>query len=209
MLRLHSVYGIHCDALVDDNESLVFTSLWGRDTAIQELLARLSLPLHEGGLSQLDFQGENSEGRFQKVVHIGNLNQLDKLTGRMPKANIFGDIVQLWLFDKRVSTPDYVNKQAYLLWPHTRGSQALVGDMTEKTWQLVKSVCHLPLLDIWQDQIMKLLRKQGWVTISKGCAIDSIGIKLPEIEFDQEITEMIQSGQLTLRSIKSGDYQHG
>jgi len=36
--------------LVDAADNLLFLSLWGRDTALQEFLARLSLPSHEGGL---------------------------------------------------------------------------------------------------------------------------------------------------------------
>ena len=37
LLTLESVYGIFCDAWVDDEEMLVFASFWGRDTACQSL----------------------------------------------------------------------------------------------------------------------------------------------------------------------------
>ena len=200
MLILDSLQGIYCDALVDDNEFLIFASLWGRDTAIQELLARLSLPLHEGGLSQLEFSSPTVP-TLKEVIHIGNPDRLDKLTGRMPKANIFGDIVQLCLFDKRAITPDYINRQAYLLCPNAKELANISADsvdITEKTWQLVKSVCHLPMLDLWQVPIMNLLRDQNWLTTHQGYAINSISIHLPETEFDETISQMIKNGQLLL-----------
>ena len=82
LLTLFNVDGIFCDALVnDDQDDLIFASLWGRDTAIQELLARLTLSSSEGGIAQLIFRGQNP-----KAIHLGNPDRLDKLTGRMPKA---------------------------------------------------------------------------------------------------------------------------
>ena len=54
LLSLETVYGIYCDAWVaDGDEMLVFASFWGRDTAIQEMLARLTLSTAEDGINQL------------------------------------------------------------------------------------------------------------------------------------------------------------
>ena len=118
MLIMNELNDVYCDALVCDDGYLVFASCWGRDTAIQELLARLTLTSSEGGLSQLSFDGY-LESNIVKVenhsVKIGNPDRLDKMTGRMPKSNLFGDLVHVWLFDKKARLPDYSNRQAYLL----------------------------------------------------------------------------------------------
>jgi hypothetical protein len=161
MLVLDTLHDVYCDALVCDDGYLVFASLWGRDTAIQELLARLSLSLSEGGLTQLQFDDEH-DSRYSRLARIGNPDRLDKMSGRMPKANLFGDIVHLWLFDKRVKLPDYANRQAYLL--------MLSGqkNVLEMTWNLIKDVCHLPLLEHWQDAVLKLMRDERWLKVEEG-----------------------------------------
>ena len=206
MLTLDSIFGVYCDALVDDNEFLVFASLWGRDTAIQELLARLVMSSAESGLNQLEFVGQN-KASVSNLIRIGNPDRLDKITGRMPKKNIFGEIVHLWIFDKGVRKPDYSNRSAYLLNPHAQlnidGSNK-GNDINMQIWQLIKSVCHLPLLDLWQAPIMDLLFKKGWMEMTHGYAIDNVSINLPEAEFEEVISQMIVAGNLYLDIETSG-----
>ncbi len=199
MLALESIYGIYCDALVDDDEFLVFASLWGRDTAIQELLARLVMPSYEGGLNQLKFISQNNV-HDSSIIRIGHPDRLDKITGRMSKKNIFGEIVHLWIFDKRVNTPDYAARSAYLLNPSAQLNLHGLNneDIWEQAWQLVKSVCHLPLLDSWKTPVMDTLHKNKWVKMMPGYAIDNISIQLPEAEFEDVISQMIVAGDLYL-----------
>lgn len=197
MLAINEVNDVYCDALVCDEGYLVFASCWGRDTAIQELLARLTLTGSEGGISQLSFEGhvdENSLVKFENFpAKIGNPDRLDKMTGRMPKSNLFGDLVHVWLFDKKVRLPDYVNRQAYLL--------LLPGldDQNEIAWGLIKQVCHLPLLEHWQENVVDLMREQGWLKLVSGQGIDLISISIPEDEFNAEITNKVTSAQLLLQ----------
>ena len=187
LLTLESVYGIYCDAWVDDEEMLVFASFWGRDTAIQELLARLTLSSQEEGLNQLYLTGITP-----KTLRIGNPERLDKLTGRMPKANLFGDIVHLWLFDKTVKEPDYANRKAYLL------VQAFHADFARDVWGVFKSVSHLPLLDSWQKVMTDLATAQGWLKIHQGFALHALSIELPEQALDECMSRLIQAGELSL-----------
>jgi hypothetical protein len=195
------MHGIYCDALVDDDEFLVFASLWGRDTAIQELLARLVMSSSEGGISQLKFISQDNEPNVRNLIRIGNPDRLDKITGRMPKKNIFGDMVHCWLFDTRVRSPDFSNRSAYLLNPHDQlniDKSKIHDEVREQTWQLIKAVCHIPLLDLWQNSIMNLLFKNGWIETVHGYAIDNISIHLPEEEFEAVISQMIVAGDLSL-----------
>ena len=187
MLVIDELHDVFCDALVDDDGWLVFASCWGRDTAIQQLLARLTLPDSEGGLSKLTFLDD----AMNRKVGIGNPDRLDKMTGRMPKVNLFGDIVHLWLFDKKAVTPDFVNRRAYLL---------LLPDQDDyaATWALIKSVCPLPLLDYWQDAVVNVCRRHGWLKGIKGYRINAVSIDLPDEEFGAQLGEMIRQGLLEL-----------
>jgi hypothetical protein len=188
LLALDSVYGIFCDAWVaDGDEMLVFASFWGRDTAIQELLARLTLSTAEDGLTQLYLTGGAA-----KTLRVGNPDRLDKLTGRMPKTNLFGDIAQLWLFDKTVREPDFSNRKVYRL---ARPDQA---DPTQDFWDMIKLVSHLPLLDSWQAVLTGLARSEGWLKIHQGYHLNALAIELPEQAFESRVTRLIQAGELTV-----------
>ncbi len=199
LMTLFNVDGIFCDALVhDDQDSLIFASLWGRDTAIQELLARLTLSSSEDGISDLVFKYPSATGL--KSVHLNDRNRLDKLTGRMPKANILGDMVQLMLFDKLVQAPDYANRKGYLLFDGRPKSVSQINntDHGNQIWHTFKSICHLPMLDRWQQRIEKLLKTEGWMTCYSGFNASVIAIDLPETEFDDIISQMIVDGELTI-----------
>ena len=186
MKEINEINDVFCDALAEDDGYLVFASCWGRDTAIQELLARLSLPSSEGGIKQLTVDNNQvSEKTLRQVIKIGNPDRLDKMTGRMPKSNLFGDLVHLWLFDKKVRIPDYVNRQAYLLFQPDQQSQV------NQTWSLIKQVSHLPLLDDWQEAILNLMRENRWLKVLEGYEMNLLCISLPEHEFDQAIHQMI------------------
>jgi len=195
MLAINEVNDVYCDALVCDEDYLVFASCWGRDTAIQELLARLTLTTSEGGISQLSFDGYlSSMTRVENhPVKIGNPDRLDKMTGRMPKSNLFGDLVHVWLFDKTTRTPDYVNRQGYLL--------VLPGqdDQVNQTWNLIKQVCHLPLLEHWQETIFSLMREQHWLKLIEGYEMNLLSINIPEDEFNSAISQKVTAGQLSVQ----------
>ena len=188
LLTLDSVYGIYCDAWVaDDDDMLVFASFWGRDTAIQELLARLTLSTAEDGINQLFLTGGAA-----KTLRVGNPERLDKLTGRMPKTNLFGDIAQLWLFDKTVREPDFVNRKAYRL------VQPTDVDPVPDFWSMIKWVSHLPLLDSWQSTLTGLARTEGWLTIHSGYNLNALAIELPEQALEDQVSRLIQAGELTV-----------
>lgn len=188
MLTMDNLYGVFCDALLCDEGHLVFVSLWGRDTAIQELLAKLSIPVREGGIRELKFTDPNDRSRI--TADIGDPDRLDKMSGRMPGNNLFGDIVHLWLFDQRAKQPDYINHKAYLL--------MMGADKTGTSWELVKAVSPLPFLDKWRSQVLMLMLDKGWLRQLKGYHLDAICVDIPEDEFSQLISEQVRMGALTL-----------
>lgn len=127
---------------------LVFLSVWARDTAIQEFLARLTLPGDAQGLDQ--FHLVTGEGAALPVF-VGNVEQLEKRTTRAFRRTLFGSMVHLWLFDRRCVQPDKANATALALIPKADAAS------TERLWTLVQQTCPLPLLDHWRETVLELL----------------------------------------------------
>lgn len=138
------------DACVcDEQRGLVFMSAWGRDTAVQEFVARLTLGTGDGGLDHFHVVHEQRS----LPVYVGNVDMLDKRTTRTFKRTLFGSLVHLWIFDKRVAKPDLANHTAFALLPP---GQSVPEEML---WPLVRETCPLPLLDHWREHVLDLLRE--------------------------------------------------
>ncbi|MFP1817328.1 hypothetical protein ACLEC2_16245 [Lonsdalea quercina] len=148
LLRLNACPHIMADAYVcDERRSLAFLSVWGRDTAIQELLARLTLK-NEEALTQLTL---TDVALHEHTLFPGNTDNLNKRTSRHGQTR-FGTLVHLWLFDKRCQIPDRVNHQAILL---TAKDDPL---WRQRAWALLRETCSVPLLDHWQTSVLEILR---------------------------------------------------
>jgi hypothetical protein len=48
-------------------------------------------------------------------VHVGNADRLEKFTGKLPRDNLFGNLVHLWLYDPALIRPDRSNRVAWVL----------------------------------------------------------------------------------------------
>ena len=138
----------------DEHGNLVFLSVWARDTAVQEFLARLTLSRSEQGLDQFHLVTDQAS----IPVFVGNPDNLEKRTTRTFRRTLFGSMSHLWLFDKRCVKPDKANASALALLPRT------VTDHTERLWALVRETCPLPLLDHWRDAVLALLQSQEMLT---------------------------------------------
>jgi len=203
LLLLDDVKGVYVDAMVQhkDTAALLFCSVWGRDTAIQELLARLSLGLTEGGLAALRMTGFNCADLVFRAL-IESPEQLAKLTGRMPAASLFGEVVQVWLYVPLVVQPDYAGRRALRVLRPDAGldvreaREAAFGGDT--LWALFREVSHLPLLDDWREPVLAMARKQGWVTFHSGHGVHALEINLGDERYERGISELIQDGQLRL-----------
>lgn len=154
----HSLYRIDecsdlmADACVcSDQGDLIFLSVWARDTAIQQFLARLTLGRDEDGLDQ--FHLITDQGASIPAF-IGTAERLEKRLTRAYRRTLFGSMVNLWLFDRRCVRPDKSTASALTLLPRS------ATDPTLRLWQLVKETCPLPLLDHWQTPVLALLRER-------------------------------------------------
>jgi hypothetical protein len=139
----------------DENGNLVFLSIWARDTAVQEFLARLTLGRDEQGLDQ--FHVVTAQGGSVPVF-VGNVENLEKRSTRAYRRTLFGSLSNVWLFDRRCVKPDKANASALALLP--RDSMHRI----ERLWTLVQDTCPLPLLDPWRDLVLELLQTKAMLT---------------------------------------------
>lgn len=132
----------------DEHGNLVFLSLWARDTAIQEFLARLTLGGDEQGLEQFHIITEQESSL---PLLVGNVERLEKRTTRAYRRTLFGSLTNLWLFDRRCVRPDKANATALALLPRNSAHRL------DRLWTLVQETCPLPLLDHWRETVLDLL----------------------------------------------------
>jgi hypothetical protein len=129
--------------VLDENDTLIFLSTWGRDTAIQEFIARLQLGTQENGLPF--FNLVTPAGTVP--VEVGSIDRLEKASARAYQRTLFGSMTNLWLFDKRAIKPDKANASAIALIPQGE-------DATDRIWRLVREACPLPMLEHWRGKVI-------------------------------------------------------
>lgn len=190
LFQIEECPDLYVDACVCDEErNLVFMSLWARDTALQEFLARLTLGPAEGGLDQLHII---HDGR--SLLIFPNADKLEKRTTRQYRSTLFGSLLHLWLFDPRCAQPDQATHTAYaLLTPDE--------DATNRLWPLVIETCPLPLLPHWRGPMMKVLTQLQMLKPLPGAlgAISAWQLNLQLAPLEQALGDLIRQGQLTTR----------
>jgi len=185
--------GIHADAFLTDQSYLRFLSVLGRDTEMQEFLARLSLSSKEGGLQAFWVNTDPP-----KYVQIGDIGRFEKLSGRMPKGNLFGEVTHLWLYDRTAVEPDYAGRRALFLFQPEEDTSENRESLNERLWSMVRETCHLPLLPLWRDVVLRGFAEHGFLRRLEGVGIVANEVTLPEQEVEAVVTGWIRAGQLSL-----------
>lgn len=175
--------------LCDEQRNLIFLSLWGRDTAVQEFLARLTLGQKEQGLDQFHLVTEQD---LELPVFVTNADVLGKRTTRAFRRTLFGSMIHLWIFDRRCIKPDKANASALAILPKE------VSDPVPRLWTLVQETCPLPLLDHWRDTVLDLLRSQDMLSTLPFLlgALDGYRLTLDVPALTTALGELIRSGSL-------------
>ncbi|MGB1763066.1 hypothetical protein [Alloalcanivorax xenomutans] len=174
----------------DERGNLVFLSLWGRDTAIQSFLARLTLGRDEQGLDHFHLILEHDS---RVSVFVPNTDHLEKRTTRAYRQTLFGTLVHVWLFDTRCLTPDRTNGAALTLLP--RG----FPNSDPRLWHGVRETCALPLLDHWRDTVLTLLwdlDMLGRLPMTLG-PLEGVRLTLDLPRLTDLLGERIRAGALT------------
>ncbi len=182
---------LYADAFcIGRQRECLFLSLWGRDTVLQELLARLTLPTADNGLDTLHL----CQGDTRHPMVFGDMDRYSRRSARLRQTR-FGTLVHVWLFDQRCITPDRANLHSIVLLDDDEGACPVDAQL----WPRVRELCPLPLLDHWQVPVMTLLHAQQAVLpaqFSQG-PIQAWEISLDENDLAPRLSGMIRAGVLT------------
>ncbi|HHC72951.1 MAG TPA: hypothetical protein ENK54_08635 [Thiotrichales bacterium] len=194
LMTLPEASGLFADAvLTDEGRNLLFLSVWGRDTAIQEFRARLSLPVREGGLDRFRMEGEAGD----LFVQVGNPDRLIGESGRAPSHSIFGSLVHLWLYDRLAVAPDRANRRALMLHrPEEAENPVGQASIRRRLWTLVADTCHVPLLSHWQETALGAFEAAGWIKTLPGIGVSAHLVDLGDDEVEDLVTRLIRGGRL-------------
>ena len=146
--------------LRDEGGRLLFLSVFGRDTATKELLARMQLGVqHQDGLAELMLKpSEQVSSRRPQRVSVGNAKELEKLTGRLPQG-VYGNLTHLWLYHPALRTPQ---KGADVAWVVERlARDGATSRVNERLWAAVSQLAAIPLLAHWREPILEALAREG------------------------------------------------
>lgn len=150
LYRIDECSDLMADACVcNEQGEFIFLSVWARDTAIQQFIARLTLGRAEDGLDQFHLITDQGGS---VPVSVGAVDRLEKRLTRAYRRTLFGSMTNLWLFDRRCTQPEKSTASALALLPRS------ATDPTARLWRLVKDTCPLPLLEHWQVPVLALLR---------------------------------------------------
>lgn len=200
LFKLKELSDLYADACVrDESGQLMFLSLYGRDTAIQQLLAAFTLKAAEGGLSAFHLQ---EPGGQAQVVYVGNADRLEKFTGKLPRDNLFGNLAHVWLYDPALTRPDRSNRVAWVLVDSVQHASNPLEVVWDRAWDLYKLLSPVPLLDVWQHavlsrtggEVVTLLHETVYPPLGR---IGAARISLPE-SFPETVSGMVKVGELTL-----------
>ncbi|QHE95808.1 hypothetical protein LCG56_21115 [Pseudomonas cannabina pv. alisalensis] len=188
LFRIEECPDLYVDACVcDEQRNLIFLSAWGRDTAMQEFLARLTLGNSENGLDQFHIVMND-----QHIPVFPDTGQLEKRTTRQLRGTLFGSLLHLWLFDQRCSQPDRANHCAYALINQAQ-------DPFDRLWPLIVDTCPLPFLPHWREPVMEVLTAHNMLHPLPG-AIGSVTAWRLSLQLDvleKAVGELIRAGKLT------------
>lgn len=189
--RLEEAPELFLDSYVADGDSAVFLSFWGRDTAIHELMAKLTLPIAEGGWDSLTLTG----GRPVRL-HL-NRDRLGKRATRTYRHTRFGSLLNLWLYDQRCQEPDRANRQCYAIFNEHDSRQ----DKSAMLWSRLRDLAAFPLLDHWRPTVVQLLLEHGAIRMLDRTSeqLSGVWIDLSLTSVQEAIGQRIHSGELAIQ----------
>ena len=188
LFQVEELPDLYVDACAcDEQRNLVFLSAWGRDTALQEFLARLTLGREENGIDQFHvIVGD------RRLPVFPNQDLLEKRTTRQFRGTLFGSLLHLWLFDRRALAPDRANHFAFALLQRDEAPH-------QRLWPLVMETCPLPLLQHWREPVMEVLAQNQMLTALPGAIGDVCAWRLAlQVDvLEPTLGELIREGHLT------------
>lgn len=199
---------VFLDALVrNEAGQLMFASLYGRDTAIQQLLAAFSLPVTSGGVDRITLKpvkapprpgdgvagvvtlhpeapaGEDHRG----IAFIGDASRLTKLAGKLPRRSLFGPVSHVFIYDPMVIDPDTANGRAWVL---TFGNDG--QDHRQSVWAMIQRISPVPLIEAWCEPVLAALGEKIITDLNAKATWPALGpIQASLIDLGENFTQAI------------------
>jgi hypothetical protein len=193
MYLLTDFSGIFADACVArSDKSLAFMSVFGRDTAMQQLRAGISLAGHTASAyTSLTFSQNGSPNHHSAFkVLLDNNKYLNDSQRTKVRLAPFGTLAQCFIVDERCLTVDKANTRATLL---TQGR----GVTSASTWATICELSPVPLLDHWQEAVLQRIPGICTPLVSIG-KVSGVDISLPD-DFEIQIGALVKQRVLTLQ----------
>jgi hypothetical protein len=198
MFLLEQQSDVFVDALVSDHRAqLLLLSVYGRDTSIQQLMARLHQRRDQGGVDELTLLHAATRAEALRVL-VGDPARLEKLTGRLPRTGLMGNLLHAWIFDPVVLRLDHATGSGWLL-DHLPGdlpSRQRAVDEAAQAWRMVKELSPVPLLDHWMLPVLAHLQTvQALVRPACAGPVSALRVELPQ-DFMAWVSDQVRAGQL-------------
>jgi hypothetical protein len=211
LYRIREVSDLFVDACVRHPTSgeLLFLSVYGRDGALLQFFAAFALSKDKGGLDEFTLIGPDGA---PSSVQVARPDRLAKLTGKLPKGNLFGNLAQAWIYDPALRQPDRANRTAWGLYAdhadRTPDGRAVdVHSIKARLWQQVRDLSPVPLADAWCDAALDIAARLGavrWLD-EPGNLFPPIGLKACRIElgtgFVDEISAAVRRGEMRIDDV--------
>lgn len=193
--------------LRNESGELMFLSVYGRDTAVQQFKATLQLKPNSGGLNSFTLKAcENAQLQSQ-TVYVGNPDRFEVYSGRFPKDNLFGNLTQLWIYDPILTKPDKSLKTGWVLSDKPWDLDGVKDELISGLWGMYKQLSQIPLLDIWKDRIMHLNNEiyVKWCHATNYPPLGNISACLLKLEddFNEVVSSMVKNGDISLDGVNS------
>lgn len=195
MFRVSPFSDLYADACVrNESGQLLFLSLYGRDTQLRALMAAFHLGVSEGGVTSIQLIDEKTGD--VSVCHVGDAKKLTQISGRLPKDNLFGNIVHTFIYQADIVKPDLPNASAWIL-RHESMQEFSNNDGQEIIWNYYKTLSAIPLMDHWRDTVIRHTSKDCIFNTSESNYpplgnFTAIKIQLPS-DFIQRISNLVKT----------------
>jgi hypothetical protein len=176
----------------DANDQIAFISLVGRDTAVSELLARLSLKLSEGGIRSFTL----ADGLELQIAP----ERMEKTQMRYDNTP-FGHLVHTFLYKDTVGADASKSDEAILLF---REDDPLISEdlQQEGLWHLVKNGSKTPLANDWANAVIEFLfNNEMLVRLDKGMGLFGWQLKIRDDELTNFVSRGLQTGNLSVETL--------
>ncbi len=201
---VEGAHGVFTDSTLAEGGRLLFGSFWGRDTAVQEFLARMQLGASDAGIQSFKVNSEE--------ISLGNIERLQKRSGRYTSP-IYGQMNHLWIYDKALVRDDQSSRTAYLMgdWSKvdfhsnvkTPAEKLADAGLLDVAWDRFEQISPLSLLSTWEIDLINYGFANGWLEWLNGNGIMALRIALPD-DFEEIISSLVKGNDL----IVYADYRH-